>query len=125
VTVLIDSDIMMEVLRGQDEGILTKWHSLAQAETAILFSPVTGAEIWAAARAHEHVRIEQLFHPLLCAPVDCETGKLAGEFLRKFPRSHGLKTADALIAAAAIRHHAALWTHDRKRYPMQELSFYD
>jgi predicted nucleic acid-binding protein len=104
-TVFIDSDVLMEVLRGQDEGILTRWRSLAQ--------------------AREHVRIEQFFRPLLCPPIDCETGKLAGEYLRKFSRSHGLKTADALIAAAAIRHHAALWTRNRERYPMQELSFYD
>jgi predicted nucleic acid-binding protein len=55
----------------------------------------------------------------------CETGKLAGEYLRKFSRSHGLTTVDALIAAAAIRHYAALWTRNRERYPMQELSFYD
>jgi predicted nucleic acid-binding protein len=61
---------------------------------------------------------------LLCASIDHETGKLAGEHLRKFARSHGLKIADALIAAAASRHGAALWTRDRARYPMQELSFY-
>jgi predicted nucleic acid-binding protein len=124
-TVFIDSDVLMEVLRGQDEGILTQWRSLSEAEAAILFSPVSAAEIWAAVRAHEHGRIEQLFHPLLCTPIDGETGKLAGEYLRKFSRSHGLKTADALIAAAAIRYHAALWTRNRERYPMQELSFYD
>lgn len=124
-TVLIDSDVLIEVLRGQDEGILNTWHSLAEVETAILVSPVSTAEIWAAVRSHEHVRIEQLFRPLLCTPIDCDTGKLAGEYLRKFSRSHGLKTADALIAAVATRHHAALWTRDRERYPMQELSFYD
>ena len=124
-TLFIDSDVLMEVLRGQDVGILTRWRSLAEAEAALLFSPVSAAEIWAPAQAREHVRIEQLFRPLLCVPIDCETGKLAGEYLRKFSRSHGLKTADALIAAAAIRHHAALWTRNRERYPIQELSFYD
>jgi predicted nucleic acid-binding protein len=124
-SVFIDSDVLMEVLRGQDEGIRTQWRSLAEADAAVLFSPVAAAEIWALAQAHEHVGIEELFRPLLCAPIDCETGKLAGEYLRKFSRSHGLRTVDALIAAAAIRHYAALWTRNRERYPMQELSFYD
>jgi hypothetical protein len=124
VTVFIDSDVLMEILRGQDQTILSTWRSLAEAQAALLVSPVSVAEIWSAARAHEHVQIMRLFHPLLSASIDCETGKLAGEYLRKFARSHGLKTADALIAAAASRHGAALWTRDRGRYPMQELSFY-
>jgi predicted nucleic acid-binding protein len=31
---------------------------------------------------------------------------------------------DALIAASAIRHQAALWTRHRHRYPMPEIAFY-
>lgn len=124
-TVLIDSDILMEVLRGENAQVVSLWHSLASAETAMLFSGISAAEIWAAARPAEHLQIMQLFRPLLCVPVDSEIGKLAGEYLRKFGRSHHLKLVDALIAASAVRHQAALWTHDRNRYPIQELSFYD
>jgi hypothetical protein len=123
-TVFIDSDILIDVLRGLDEDILSRWRALAETNAAMIFSPISAAEIWSAARADEHVQILQLFRPLLCASIDHETGKLAGEYLRKFARSHGLKIADVLIAAAAIRHGAALWTRDRVRYPMQELSFY-
>ena len=123
-TVFIDSDILIDVLRGQDQAILSAWRSLAETDAALLVSPVSIAEIWSAARAHEHVQILQLFRPLLCASIDCETGKQAGEYLRKFSKTYDLKIADALIAAAAIRHGAALWTRDRARYPMQELSFY-
>lgn len=123
-TVFIDSDVLFEILRGQDEEVLSVWRSLANTDPAILFSPVSAAEIWAAARADEHVKITQLFQPLLCTPIDDDTGKQAGEYLRKFRNTHDLKIADAFIAAAAIRHHAALWTRDRKRYPMRELSFY-
>jgi predicted nucleic acid-binding protein len=66
----------------------------------------------------------KLFRPLLCIPIDREIGKLAGEYLRKYANSQELKLVDALIAASAIRHQAALWTRDRHRYPIQELSFY-
>jgi predicted nucleic acid-binding protein len=124
-TVLIDSDILMEVLRAEDSKILSLWNDLASAETAILFSPLSAAEIWAGARASEHVNIDKLFRAMLCIPVDAEIGKLAGEFLRKFNRSHELKLIDALIAASAIRHQAALWTRHRDRYPMAPLRFYD
>lgn len=124
-TVFIDSDILMDVLRGQDRHILSLWESLAKAETAMLFSPVSAAEIWTAARASEHVQISRMFRPLLCVPIDREIGKQAGEYLRKFGKSHELTLIDALIAASAIRHQAALWTQHRDRYPMQEVSFYD
>ena len=124
-TVFIDSDVLMEVLRGEDQDVVSLWHSLAKAETAILFSAISAAEIWAVARSSEHVPITKLFQSLLCIPVDYEIGKQAGEYLRKFCRSHHLKLVDALIAASAIRHQAALWTRDRSRYPIQELSFYD
>jgi predicted nucleic acid-binding protein len=123
-TVFIDSDVLIEVLRGQNQEVLSMWHSLADSDAALLFSPITAAEIWAGARADEHLRIMQLFRPLLCTPIDCDTAKQAGEYLRKFTHGHDLKIADALIAAAATRHHAALWTRGRKRYPMRELSFY-
>jgi predicted nucleic acid-binding protein len=124
VTVFIDSDVLMDVLKGQDEEFLSAWRTLAESDAALLFSPVSAAEIWSAETGYEHVQLVQLFQPLLCASIDHETGKQAGAYLRKYGRSHNLKIADALIAAAAIRHQAALWTRDRSRYPMQELSFY-
>ncbi len=123
-TVFIDSDVFMEVLRGQDDELLTRWHDLGANDAVMLYSPLSAAEIWGVARSHEHARIAQLFRPMLCTPVDSETGKLAGEYLRKFSKNHDLKLADAIIAASAIRHQAALWTHSRNRYPIQELSFY-
>ena len=124
-TVFIDSDVLFEVLRGEDQDVLSLWESLAAAQTAMLFSAISAAEIWAAARSSEHVQIMKVFRPLLCVPVDREIGKQAGEFLRKFGNSHQLKLVDALIAASAVRHQAALWTRDRGRYSMLKLSFYD
>lgn len=123
-SVFIDSDVLMEVLRGEEKDVRSHWLSLATGETAMMFSAISAAEIWGAARSSEHVRIMRLFRPLLCIPVDREIGKQAGEYLRKFGRSHKLKLVDALIASSAIRHQAALWTRDRRRYPIAELSFY-
>jgi predicted nucleic acid-binding protein len=124
-TVFIDSDVLMDVLRGEEKEVVSLWHSLAVSDTAMLFSALSAAEIWAAARSTEHVQIMKMFRPLLCVPVDREIGKQAGEYLRKYGMSHHLKLADALIAASAFRHQAALWTRNRNRYPMPQLSFYD
>jgi len=107
-TVFIDSDVLFEVLRGEDQDVLSLWHSLATGETAMLYSAISAAEIWAAARSSDHVPIMRMFRPLLCVPVDREIGKHAGEYLRKFAGSHQLTLVDALIAASAVRHQAAL-----------------
>ena len=57
-------------------------------------------------------------------PVDGETGRRAGDYLRQYRKSHSVELGDALIAATAVQNDAALWTRNRKHYPMNELSFY-
>jgi predicted nucleic acid-binding protein len=124
VSVLIDSDIVIEVLRGRDRAILSQWSALADAHDPILVSPITVAEIGAGALSHEAQIISRFFAPLICVAIDQKVGQLAGEYLRQFSKSHGLKIADALIAASAAHNQAALWTRNRKHYPMSGLIFY-
>ena len=123
-TVLVDSDILIEVSRGKDQRILTRWAELSQSDNLILYSPVSVAELWAGARPREYEVLTRLFRVLICAPIDNETGRQAGDYLRQYRKSHGVELADALIASAASLSAAALWTRNRKHYPMKELSFY-
>jgi predicted nucleic acid-binding protein len=44
-SVLIDSDILIEVSRAKDTAILAKWDDLSRGNTALLCSPVTVAEL--------------------------------------------------------------------------------
>ena len=121
---LIDSDIVIEVLRARDQAILSQWNALADRSDAILISPITIAEIWAGALPSEHQVISRFFAPLACVPINHETGQWAGDYLRQYSKSHNLKIADALIAATTVQNHAQLWTRNRKHYPMPELKFY-
>jgi predicted nucleic acid-binding protein len=123
-SVLLDSDIVIEILRSRDQEILALWNALANSGSEILFSPVTGAEVWAGARPSELQTITGFFPMLTCAQADYRIGKLAGDLIRQFGKSHGLKIGDALIAATAIQHQAALWTRNRKHYPMPGLNFH-
>lgn len=122
--VLLDSDIVIEVQRARDLSILSRWAVLLDSSDAILFSPVTAAEIWADARPREHQATSRLFRFLTCAPADYSIGQLAGEYLRQYRKSHSLEIADAFIAATAVQSQAALWTRNRKHYPMTDLTFY-
>ena len=124
-TILVDSDILIEVSRGRDRDILLKWHELSESDSAILYSPVTAAELWAGAHAREYDALEKLFRSLHCAAIDNETGRLAGDCLRQYRKSHGVELGDALIAATAVLNRANLWTRNRKHYPMKELRFFD
>ena len=123
-TVLVDSDILIEVSRERNRDILSKWTQLAESGSAILCSPVSSAELWAGALPREHEATAKLFRTLPCAPIDYETGRQAGDYLRQYGKSHGLQIGDALIAAAAVLHRAELWTRNRKHYPMKKLLFY-
>jgi predicted nucleic acid-binding protein len=124
VSVLIDSDIVIEVLRGRDQAILAQWSTLAASTSPILVSPITFAEIGAGALVGEMPMIARFFAPLTCVAIDEKIGQLAGEYLRRYSKSHNVKIADALIAASAVQNQAALWTRNRKHYPMPDLNFY-
>jgi hypothetical protein len=97
---------------------------LVDSEVPILYSPLTAAELWAGARPREHEALTKLYRALACAPIDSETGRQAGDYLRQYHKSHGLELGDALVASAALLNRAKLWTRNRKHYPMKELSFY-
>lgn len=123
-TVLLDSDVIIEVLRARDQDILAKWGSLSNSNSRILCSPVSVAEVWAGARMHEYEALSTVFDNLACTTIDAATGRKAGDYLRAYQENRSLDIADALIAASAFVNKAALWTRNRKHYPMKELTFY-
>lgn len=123
-TVLIDSDILIEVSRGRNIAIVRRWSELSASETVAVYSPVTVAEIWHGARPKEHGILNSLFAALLCIPIDQEIGRQAGEYLRRYQASHRIELGDALIASTARIHDTALWTRNRKHYPMADIEFW-
>jgi predicted nucleic acid-binding protein len=124
-SVLVDSDILIEVSRGRNADIVARWVDLSNSDDAVLYSPVSVAELWAGARPKEHDALGNLFLALTCAPIDEEAGRRAGRYLHQYRRSHAVELADALIAACAVASGAELWTRNRKHYPMKEIVFFE
>jgi predicted nucleic acid-binding protein len=122
--VLVDSDVIIEVLRAHNRLLLARWSELAKSELLVLCSPVTIAELWHGVRAKEESAVENMFASITCVPVDTAIGRTAGNFLRKFSKSHSVELGDALIAATAIIHNVPLWTRNSRHFPMPEISFY-
>lgn len=123
-TVMLDSDVLIEVTRGRDAATLEKWANLADSDDVLLCTPVSVAELWQGSRPREYKALDDLFRALSCVPLDSETGRHAGEYLHAFHKSHGVELGDALVAAAAVQQNATLWTRNRKHYPMRGLEFY-
>ena len=122
--VLIDSDILIEVARARDHFILARWDELSHSDAALLCSPVTIAELWHGARPHEYKALESLFASMTTIPIDAEAGRRAGEYLRRYAKSHRIELGDALIAATAAIHKVQLWTRNRRHYPAKDVAFY-
>jgi hypothetical protein len=119
--VLVDSDVLIEILRGRNAGIIERWIELRETNVLAAYSPVSSAEIWCGARVPESESIAALFTALTCIPVDEVVGKRAGQYLARFHASHAMEIGDALLAATASVHELRLWTRNKKHFPMRDV----
>jgi predicted nucleic acid-binding protein len=123
-SVLLDSDILIEVSRARDTAVLARWDELSRGTTPLFCSPVTVAELWHGARPPEHRILQALFSALNVVSIDASIGQRAGDYLRQFAKSHHVELGDALIAATVSIHNLSLWTRNRRHYPMNDIAFY-
>jgi len=121
--VLYDSDVIIEMLRGRSD-IVDAALALETAGIPTYCSPVSWAEIYAWIRQGEEDLAEEFFRSRGEVVLDATSGRRAGEYLRRYRRSHGVQIADALVAAAAATSGLTLWTLNRRHYPMPDLEFY-
>jgi hypothetical protein len=119
--VLVDSDVLIELLRGRNTAIIERWIDLRESNALVAYSPVSSAEIWRGARGAEAEAITALFAALACIPIDAVVGKRAGEYLARFHASHAMELGDALIAASAAAHGLRVWTRNKKHFPMRDV----
>ena len=122
--VLLDSDVIIEALRGRRRAI----SELGEAErsgVATYCSAISWAEVFAGVRPGEEAVTEAFFHARGEVVIDAVTGRRAGAYLSRYAKSHGLEIADALVAAAATTAGLHLWTLNRKHYPMEDVRFYE
>ncbi len=116
--ILIDSDIIIWILRGNSD-IKNKFEELArQTEGQLYITPIQIAEIYAGIREKEKIETELFLDSLLQLSIDYQIGHLAGTYLNKYKKSHGITISDGLIAASAKKFNLKVWTLNRKHYPM-------
>jgi predicted nucleic acid-binding protein len=121
---LVDSDVLIEILRN-NVAMAAALKALHRAKHTLCYSPITKAEIYHGLRQGEEEQTTRLFAEMKCLVIDDATGQKAGEYLRSFRKSHGLQLADALIAATAFCQQAVLITLNRRHYSMSDIEFHD
>ena len=118
--ILFDTDVMIAHLRDY-ATVTSQIAELHQKGCVLAYTPVSEAEIFRGLRSNERKRTENFLNQLVCLSLDQRIGRLAGEYLRRYSKSHGLEIPDALIAASAVIHRFALCTFNWKHYPMSEI----
>ena len=113
-TVVVDSDVLIDVLRG----IPTASAFLKSLDRPPVCSEVSRVEVLCGMRASERRDTERLLSLVGWALVDQGVSVTAGEFGRRFRHSHALAVPDLLVAATAERLGLPLATRNVRGYPM-------
>src|SRR5437762_5517789 len=121
--VLLDSDVLIEWLRGR-EPVVHQITDLLEQHADMFWTPVSIAEIFAGVREAEKDPVSNLFVLLEPVSLTADAGKKAGQYLKSYAKSHSVQLGDALIAACAFTSGFSLWTLNRKHYPMKDVDFY-
>ena len=113
---LIDTDVMIDVSRG-NPGAASYLDSLS----AVAISIITAQELIVGARNKRDLAgIDSLVAAYPIVHIDAAIGQLAYELLKRYAKSNGLRTFDALIAATALHLGIDLVSRNRKHFAMIE-----
>jgi predicted nucleic acid-binding protein len=114
---LFDSTVLIAHLRGVNRATSLLREAAAVGEAAC--SVLSRVEIEGGMRSGERPEVRRLFAALEMKPVTNEIAVRAGEWLRRYRRSHqGIDLVDYVIAATAEIAAAELLTLNVKHFPM-------
>ena len=117
VTVLVDTSVLIDYLRGDVRAAAVLERSRESAP--LHASEITRLEVLAGMRPAEEPATRSLLSTLVWHPVDTEVAEEAGALGRRWLSSHhGVDAADLAIAATAIRVGADLLTRNVRHFPM-------
>ena len=115
--VVDDTDIIIWILRGNKD--IEELFKKVVIETEVIFYYAYRiAEIYAGIRQKERLDAENFIESLSVIDINKNIGRLAGDFINRYGRTHNVTMADAMIAASAKINVFKLWTLNKRHYPM-------
>ncbi len=114
---LLDSDILIEHLRGKQQALQSITELNAEGE--LLVSVITVAELFTGVRnERDEKAINNLLRLARIIPIDEPIARRGGMIRNQYQQSHGTSLADALIAATIEAEEATLVTFNQRHFPM-------
>ena len=111
---LIDTDVLIEYLRGRDKAA----EYLEDLTANLSISVISIAELFAGLKVDEEERaLQQFLLAFTVLPVTERVARTGGFYRRDCRPSHGTGLADALIAATPEEHGLSLVTFNRRHFP--------
>jgi predicted nucleic acid-binding protein len=113
--VLVDTDVLIDYLRGNDKAVTF----IDKFSSHIILSSIVVAELYAGVKGTNELSVLNNFVSLFrIVSIDSDIAKAGGLYKRDFGKSHGVGLADAILAATADKENAKLKTLNVKHYPM-------
>lgn len=122
--ILLDSDVVIDELRGNPRANSTLGQAIQNGHV-LCTTPIAWAEVYAGIRKDEEKPVSLFFGSIETIPLTAAIGRKAGDYLRRYQKSHSVQIADALIAATAFIEQLPLFTRNRKHYPMADIEFFE
>ena len=117
-TVVVDTSVLIEVLRGDEQARSLLKLAIGNGER-VAASVLSRVEVLTGMRPSEERETRRLFESLEWIAVDADLADHAGELANRYIRSHpGIDPVDYVIAATTERLGANLWTLNLKHFPM-------
>lgn len=120
---LIDTNIFVDHLRGKEEAAEFLQACIDKYET-VYYCVIARIELMAGMRQNELPVINELLEVFKEVSITKEIAYLAGLYMNRYMKSHGLNVPDAIIAAASSRLNAALYTLNKKHFPMNDIKIF-
>lgn len=118
-TLVVDTSILIDHLRGDDRARRLLVAATASRSERLTASVLTKVEVLAGMRPDEETATRRLFAIFEWMPVTESLAERAGDLARRHLRSHpGVDPVDLVIAATTEELEATLWTRNRRHFPM-------
>jgi len=117
---LFDTNILIDYLKGKPEAASLLDRCLQEGQI-LTCSLITKVELLSGARQGEEQILQDLLDAFNRIGLDDSIAEAAGRYMRLYRKSHGINTADAIIAASALVRGAALYTLNDKHFPMNDI----
>lgn len=119
-TALFDTNILIDYLKGKPEATSLLNQCLKKGQV-LTCSLITKVELLSGARPGEEQVLRDFLDAFERIGLEDQIAEGAGRYMSLYRRSHGINTADAIIAASALARRAALYTLNDRHFPMDDI----